>query len=61
MFDISLIERGLRFDMSLTCMSKHVKFDMIDIFDMDVKTCQTMSIVCQYVKETFDISGAESH
>ena len=41
-------------------VSKHVKFDMIDTFDMDVKTCQFMSDVCQYVKTMFDRNGVES-
>ena len=45
---------------SIHPVSKHVKFDMIDTFDMDVKTCQTMSNVCQYVKTMFDRDGVHS-
>ena len=60
MFDSNLIQRDLGFDRRLTRVSKHVKFDMIDTFDMDVKTCQTMSNVCQYVKTMFDRNGVES-
>ncbi len=59
MFDISLIQRGLRFDASLTRVSRHVKLDMVDIFGIDASTCQTVSTVCQYVKKMFDGRGAE--
>ena len=60
MFDRSLTQRDLCFDIGLTRVSEHVKFDMIDTFDMDVKTCQTMSNVCQYVKTMFDRDGVHS-
>ena len=36
MFDSSLTQRDLGFDIRLTRVSKHVKFDMIDTFDVDV-------------------------
>ena len=42
-FDTRLTQRSLHFDTSLIRVSKHVKFDMFDMCDSNIKTYQRIS------------------